>query len=101
MTIRRLKSLITIIETGSFSQAAEKAHISQSAISQQMRQLESDLGLQLFDRSGRTPKLSKLAIDLLPAIQNAVDAYDDFINLATDENSIKGCLLYTSPSPRD
>ena len=40
MTIRRLKSLITIIETGSFSQAAEKAHISQSAISQQMRQLE-------------------------------------------------------------
>ena len=92
MTIRRLKSLITIIETGSFSQAAEKAHISQSAISQQMRQLESDLGLQLFDRSGRTPKLSKLAIDLLPAIQNAVDAYDDFINLATDENSIKGAL---------
>ena len=92
MTLRRLKSLITIIETGSFSQAAEKAHISQSAISQQMRQLESDLGLQLFDRSGRTPKLSKLAIDLLPAIQNAVDAYDDFINLATDENSIKGAL---------
>ena len=92
MTIKRLKSLLTIKETGSFSQAAEKAHISQSAMSQQMRQLEYDLGLQLFDRSGRTPVLSKLTIELLPTIQDAVDAYDKFINLATSENIIKGEL---------
>ena len=38
MTIRRLKNLIAIRETGSFSQAAEKEHISQSAMSQQMSQ---------------------------------------------------------------
>ena len=96
MTIKRLKSLITIKETGSFSQAAEKAHISQSAMSQQMRQLENDLGLQLFDRSGRTPVLSKISIELLPTIQDAVDAYDKFINLATSENIIKGELTLGS-----
>ena len=92
MTIRRLKSLIAIKETGSFSQAAERAHISQSAMSQQMRQLEYDLGLKLFDRSGRTPVLSKAAIELLPAIRDAVNAYDKFINLATVENNIRGEL---------
>ena len=92
MTIRRLKSLIAIKETGSFSQAAERAHISQSAMSQQMRQLEYDLGLKLFDRSGRTPVLSKAAIELLPAIRDAVNAYDKFINLATIENNIRGEL---------
>ena len=92
MTIRRLKNLIAIRETGSFSQAAEKAHISQSAMSQQMSQLENDLGLQLFDRSGRAPVLTKLAVDLLPAIRDAIDTYDRFINLATSEKNIRGAL---------
>ncbi|MFC6464714.1 LysR family transcriptional regulator [Marinilactibacillus sp. GCM10026970] len=59
MLDKRVLYFIGIVEEGSFS-AAGKAHlITQSAISQQIAFLESDLSVQLFDRSFYKPKLTK------------------------------------------
>lgn len=49
-----LRSFVAIIETGSFTRAGERVHLTQSTISQQMRRLEQQLGCPLLDRSGRT-----------------------------------------------
>jgi DNA-binding transcriptional LysR family regulator len=57
MEIRQLRSLIAIAETGTFTAAAQRLHITQAAISMQIRQLEKELGVQLF---ARTPKRVRL-----------------------------------------
>jgi len=48
-----MKYFITVIECGSFTEAAEQCHISQSAISQQIQALEKDLGVELIHRENR------------------------------------------------
>ena len=48
-----LQSFVAIVETGSFTRAAERIHLTQSTLSQQMRRLELQLGCTLLDRSGR------------------------------------------------
>lgn len=57
MEIRQLRSLIAIAETGTFTAAAQRLHVTQAAISMHIRQLEEELGVQLF---ARTPKRVRL-----------------------------------------
>ena len=62
MESRYLKTLVTAVEEGSFSRAAEVLHITQSAVSQRIKFLEEHFGQQLLDRSG-------LGLELTPAGQ--------------------------------
>jgi len=55
---RPLKYLIAVAEHGSYTHAAEALFVSQPTLSQQIKQLEESLELQLLDRSGRTVKLT-------------------------------------------
>ena len=50
---KQMKYFITVVECGSFTEAAEQCYISQSAISQQIRALEKDLGAELIHRENR------------------------------------------------
>ena len=58
MLLRHIRYLMAVAEHGNFTRAAETLRVSQPALSQQIRQLESQLGRQLFDRSGRTVRLT-------------------------------------------
>lgn len=58
MTLDQLRALEAVAETGSFSAAARKLGRVQSAISQSIQALETSLGVMLFDRSGKVPRLS-------------------------------------------
>src|ERR1700712_2288763 len=58
MLLRHIRYLMAVAEQGNFTRAAEALRVSQPALSQQIRQLESELGGQLFDRSGRTVRLT-------------------------------------------
>ena len=51
--IRQMRYYISVVDAGSFSEAAEVCHISQSAISQQIKALEDELQVQLLERRGR------------------------------------------------
>lgn len=55
---RALRYLLAIAETGSFTRAAEVLYVSQPSLSQQIKQLEDLLGVQLLDRSGRATRLT-------------------------------------------
>jgi DNA-binding transcriptional LysR family regulator len=48
-----LKSFVAVVESGSFTRAGERVHLSQSTISQQLKRLEEQLGCELLNRSGR------------------------------------------------
>ena len=53
MLLRHARYLLAVADQGSFTRAAAQLHVSQPALSQQIRQLEETLGAQLLDRSGR------------------------------------------------
>ncbi len=53
MLFRQMKYFISVVDCGSFTEAAEQCYISQSAISQQIRSLEKELGVELIHRENR------------------------------------------------
>jgi DNA-binding transcriptional LysR family regulator len=58
LDLDQLHTFITIADTGSFTKAAEEVHRTQSAVSMQMRRLEERLGKALFEKDGRTNRLT-------------------------------------------
>ncbi|MGR4878385.1 transcriptional regulator CynR [Streptomyces sp. LARHCF249] len=58
LELRHLRYLIAVAEHGSFTRAAEELRISQPTLSQQIRQLERTVGVQLLDRTGRAVRLT-------------------------------------------
>jgi len=57
--LRSIRYVLTVAELKNFTRAAEALHVSQPALSQQIRQLENELGGALFDRSGRAISLTE------------------------------------------
>ena len=53
MTIQQLTYFLATVEHGSFSAAARSLYLTQPSISEQVRQLEAELGISLFARAGR------------------------------------------------
>ena len=54
MELRQIQYFCSVVSTGSFTRAAEACHVSQSAISQQVKALEAELGFSLLRRHGRS-----------------------------------------------
>ena len=80
MSITLLKTLIAISERGSFSAAADEICISQAAVGQQMKRLEENLNVTLFDRSQRTLTLNQLGKALVPKARGIVHAYETMLD---------------------
>jgi len=66
MELHQLRYFCAVAETGSFSRAAEHSHVSQPSLSQQIMKLEDELGARLFDRLGRSVRLTELGKTFLP-----------------------------------
>ncbi|MFD0573941.1 LysR family transcriptional regulator [Kitasatospora gansuensis] len=64
--MHQLRYFAAIVDEGSFTAAARRLHVSQSGISTQVAKLESELGQQLLDRSGRQIRLTPAGEAVLP-----------------------------------
>lgn len=71
-SIRQLQALVTVADTGSFSRAAEHLHLSPSAVSQLILELEGGLGFKLFDRTTRRVALSPAGRAFVPSAQGVL-----------------------------
>lgn len=84
MELHQLEYLVAVAEEAGFTKAAARLHVSQPGVSAQVRRLEKELGHELFDRSGRTVRLTDAGIAVLPLARAALTAVAD-IATVTDE----------------
>ena len=66
MELHQLRYFCAVADTGSFSRAAEQSHVSQPSLSQQILKLEDELGARLFDRLGRSVRVTEVGKAFLP-----------------------------------
>jgi LysR family hydrogen peroxide-inducible transcriptional activator len=66
MQIHQLRYFCAVARTGSFTRAAQQEHLAQPSLSQQVRKLEDELGTKLFDRLGRSVRLTQFGEAFLP-----------------------------------
>lgn len=78
MKLAALETLGAVLSTGSFSAAANEVGVTASAVSLQMKQLESYIGRPLFDRSGRTAVPTPVARELAAASASALATIEGF-----------------------
>ena len=76
MDLRQLRSFVAIAEAESFSGAAARLHVTQPALSRQIRDLEAELGVRLFDRSSRRVRLTPEGDDVLRHSRDALVGID-------------------------
>jgi len=88
-----LKAFLTIVDQGSFSEAAEQLHLTQPAISKRLAALENQLGTTLVDRSHRQIRLTDSGSRLLPHARKILDEiHNARIALSPDSGLIEGEL---------
>jgi DNA-binding transcriptional LysR family regulator len=96
-TLDQLRALIAVIEEGSFSAAARKLHRVQSAISASMANLETQLGVPLWDRTTKVAKLTDQGQAVLAAARKVCTEVDGLRKLAAGmvlglEASVSFCV---------
>lgn len=74
MRLEWLKDVISIAETGSFSEAARRRNLTQSAFSRRVRQIEEHLGIELFDRSKKPVQMRPTTAEHLDRMARMVGA---------------------------
>lgn len=74
MTLRQLQYLLAVAEAGSFTRAAERLHVAQPSLSQQIQALESEIGGRLLERPPRPVRLTPAGKAFADEARIAVDA---------------------------
>jgi DNA-binding transcriptional LysR family regulator len=88
-----LQALITVIETGSLSNAAKSLNVTQSAISQSIKVLENKVGFKILERHGKNTVLTPDAVKLGRLAKTYFKRFDDFlVEIQNEKKSIAGEL---------
>ncbi|RFU47334.1 LysR family transcriptional regulator [Paraburkholderia sp. DHOC27] len=72
LNLREIRAFIAVAEAGSFTRAALRLHLSQPALTVQIRRLEEMVGARLFDRNSRNVALTPVGRELLPVLQKSL-----------------------------
>jgi len=97
MEIRHFVTFKKIIETGSFTQAAENLGYTQSTVTSHIQALEQQIGAPVFDRMGRKVILTDVGKKLLHYSQEILETYDKIENLAIEEKDVRGEIKIAAP----
>lgn len=88
ISLRQIRIFDAVARYKSHTRAAEKLHMTQPAVSMQMKQLEENLGISLFERQGKSLALSSPGYELREYSKNIIHSYNNMIDFA---EKIKGC----------
>jgi DNA-binding transcriptional LysR family regulator len=82
MELRHLRYFVAVVEEGGFTKAAERVQIAQSPLSQQIRKLEGELGVQLLIRTSRTLEVTPAGAAFYERARSLLEAADDAADVA-------------------
>ena len=88
MNLRQLRSLNAIYQQGSFAAAGDRIGLSHAAVSMQMQQLESSLGVALFDRSSRPVALTAEGMRVASLAGEVLDKIDHIQQVARGDDAL-------------
>ena len=94
MDIRNLKTFLRVAELNNFTKAAQSLGYSQSAVTVQMQQLETELGLPLFDRIGKNIRLNQYGINFVDYAIAVIEAMEKAEGFAMDSRNMKGYIRF-------
>ena len=97
MNTKSLLTFKTILETGSFQKAADKLSYTQSTVTFQMKQLEEELAIKLFEKIGRKMELTQAGKDILPYIDTILQGVEQINNYGKSLSEITGSLKLAIP----
>ena len=96
LDLDQLHTFVTIADMGSFTRAAEEVHRTQSAVSMQMRRLEERLGKPLFEKEGRSNRLTEEGERLLTYARRLLRLNRETL-AAFDDASLEGSIRIGTP----
>lgn len=89
MNLRQLRYVLAVAETNSFTRAADGLFVVQSALSQQVRKLEDELGVMIFNRTTRSVSLTPAGEALTPLMRQVIAGVDQ---LVIDAHAMRGTV---------
>ncbi len=92
MSLRAFRTLQAIARHGSFARAGDAVGLTQSAVSLQVKNLEDEFGVLLFDRSRRLPALTEAGRIVLAKADEILALYDGIRDAISDEHALAGRL---------
>jgi DNA-binding transcriptional LysR family regulator len=92
INMRQVRAFVSVAHLKSFTRAAALLHVSQPALTVQIRKLEESLGIRLLDRNSRTVDVTRVGRELLPVFQRVLHELDSVIMdtkaLATQQHGV-------------
>ncbi len=99
ISIRQLTAFISVADNGSFTRASEQMHLTQSAVSGLIKELESSLGIVLFDRTTRRLVLTEAGLAFLPTVERVFAQLEAGISALQNSQHVKAGRLRVAASP--
>ena len=97
-TVRQMRALVAVARTGSFTLAAELLHVTQSALSGQIKELEQLLGVRVVERNTRRVQLSEVGRELYPLFDKMLQDLDGAMaDIASRKALKKGMVRVAAP----
>lgn len=94
MDVRNLKTFIKVAELSNFTKAANALGYSQSAVTVQMQQLETELNVPLFDRIGKNIKLTQYGVTFIDYASRVIEAMERAEKFAADTKELNGTVRF-------
>src|SRR5579863_5265376 len=93
MEIQQLRYVCAVADTGNFSRAAERCQVAQPSLSQQILKLEEDLGAKLFDRLGRSVRVTEAGRAFIPRARAILEQMDQArSSVAANDADLRGSV---------
>jgi DNA-binding transcriptional LysR family regulator len=97
-TLRQMRAFVAVAKTGNFTLAAQYMHVTQSALSGLIKELEQTLGARVIDRSTRRIALTEMGKELYPLFSQMIDDLDSALaNVADHAQLRKGIVRVAAP----
>src|SRR5690348_156368 len=84
LSLRQIRAYLAVARTLSFTRAAAETNLSQPALTVQIRTLEQQFGIKLFDRNSRSVQLTRLGRELVPVFQRILRDFDETVTGVRD-----------------